>query len=365
MNKPATLTVSLGNRSYPIVVGPGLLSSPIPAQIIEASRVCLVTNTTILPLIGARLAEGLRAAGKTVIIVALPDGEAYKSHETLNRIYDAMLDAALDRKSCVVALGGGVVGDMAGFAAATYQRGIPFIQIPTTLLAQVDSSVGGKTAINHAKGKNMIGAFHQPRAVIIDTDTLATLPERELRAGLAEVIKYGLIRDSGFLSWLEQNMTRLVARDAKALEHAVLESCRNKAEVVAADELEVDERALLNLGHTFGHAIEGVLGFGVWLHGEAVAAGMMLAAELSTQLGHIAESDVARIRSLLSAAGLPVQPPKVSASDLLAFMDVDKKNDSGRIRLILLKSVGNAYIEDKVSRETLQDFLSTRLAASS
>jgi 3-dehydroquinate synthase len=351
------LAVSLGARTYPIHIGPGLLSSSLIGESVCRRRVALVTNTTLLPLYAARLAESLHRAGLAAHTIALPDGEAHKSFDGLNLIYDALLGAAFDRKSCIVALGGGVVGDMAGFAAATYQRGIPFIQIPTTLLAQVDSSVGGKTAINHPRGKNMIGAFHQPLAVFADTDTLRTLPDRELIAGLAEVIKYGLIRDPAFLAWLESNMSALRLRDSAALTHAICESCRNKAEVVARDELETGERALLNFGHTFGHAIEGALGFGVWLHGEAVGAGMLLAAMLSQELGHLTTQDVSRVARLLRAAGLPLKLPEIPAETLLGFMAVDKKNEGGRIRLILLRKLGEAYIDDSVSRDKLRDFL--------
>lgn len=361
MSQP--LIVSLGSRSYPIHIGPGLLDRALIAESVGRGKVALVTNTTLLGPYGVALGRSLEAAGLAVETVVLPDGEAHKTLDTLNLIYDALLTAAFDRKSCIIALGGGVIGDMAGFAAATYQRGIPFIQIPTTLLAQVDSSVGGKTAVNHPKGKNMIGAFHQPRAVFADTDTLKTLPDREFTAGLAEVIKYGLIRDSDFLRWLEDNMAALRGRDAGALTHAIRESCRNKAEVVARDEYETGERALLNLGHTFGHAIEGALGFGTWLHGEAVGAGMLLAAMMSHELGQLAHSDVSRIAHLLRAAGLPLKLPDIPIETLLAYMAVDKKNESGRIRLILLRAPCEAYIEDSVSRDRLRSFLEDAPAA--
>lgn len=354
----ASLSVSLGSRSYAIHIGPGLLSNDDVAKAIGKRKVALVTNTTLLHPYAAPLAERLTQAGLTVVTIVLPDGEAHKNFESLNLIFDALLAAAFDRKSCIVATGGGVIGDMAGFAAATYQRGIPFIQIPTTLLAQVDSSVGGKTAINHPRGKNMIGAFHQPLAVFADTDTLKTLPERELIAGLAEVIKYGLIRDANFLAWLESHMTALRNRNTEALTHAIRESCRNKAEVVARDELETGERALLNLGHTFGHAIEGALGFGTWMHGEAVGVGMLLATLLSRELGHLSEEDVGRVARLLRAAGLPLRLPDIPVDTLLSFMAVDKKNEGGRIRLILLKRLGEAYIEDGVDQAHLHRFLS-------
>ena len=352
-----TLLVPLGSRSYPIHIAAGLLQSNLVAALAGPRRLAIVTNTAVQPLYSDRLARSLEEAGHAVQTIVLPDGEAFKNHESLNIIYDALLAGAFDRKSCIVAVGGGVVGDIAGYAAATYQRGIPFIQIPTTLLAQVDSSVGGKTAINHPKGKNMIGAFLQPIAVVIDTATLSTLPDREFNAGLAEVIKYGLIRDPEFLVWLESNMSALRRRDPAALTHAIKESCRNKAEVVANDELETGERALLNLGHTFGHAIEGALGFGAWLHGEAVAVGLLLAAELSNELGHLDETDVLRVRTLIAAAGLPIHPPRLAAETLLRFMDVDKKNEGGAIRLILLKKLGVAYIDKDVSRQRLAEFL--------
>lgn len=360
------LNVSLGTRTYPIHIGTGLLAGPSIAAALGRRKVALVTNTTLMPLYGQPLAERLTHAGLTVQSIVLPDGESHKTFDSLNLIYDALLADGFDRKSCIVALGGGVVGDMAGFAAATFQRGIPFLQIPTTLLAQVDSSVGGKTAINHPRGKNMIGAFHQPLAVFADTDTLITLPERELIAGLAEVIKYGLIRDPDFLVWLEENMPALRRRDPAALSHAIRESCRNKAEVVARDELETGERALLNLGHTFGHAIEGALGFGSWLHGEAVGVGMLLAAMLSHELDYIREEDVSRVARLLRAAGLPLALPDIPPDTLLSFMAVDKKNEGGRIRLILLKRLGEACIDDSVGRDRILQFLgSARSALSS
>jgi 3-dehydroquinate synthase len=276
--------------------------------------------------------------------VTLPDGEVHKDWPTLNLIFDALLAQRCERSTTLVALGGGVVGDMTGFAAATYQRGMPFVQIPTTLLSQVDSSVGGKTAINHPLGKNMIGAFYQPRLVLADIATLDTLPDRELSAGLAEVIKYGLIRDLAFFEWLEGNIERLLARDPEALAFAVERSCANKAEVVAADETEQGERALLNLGHTFGHAIETGMGYGVWLHGEAVAAGTMMAAELSRRLGWLTEGDVSRIETLHRRAGLPVIGPELGAGKYLELMAHDKKVEAGRMRLILLERIGRAVI---------------------
>jgi 3-dehydroquinate synthase len=341
-----TLNVALGDRSYTVEIGSGLIARPELIQaVLPAPKAVIVTNETIAPLYLAKLAEPLRAAGVKLDEIILPDGEAFKNWQTLNVIYDGLLARHSDRTTSLIALGGGVIGDLAGFAAATYQRGIPFIQVPTTLLAQVDSSVGGKTGINHPRGKNMIGAFWQPRRVLADTDTLNTLPERELSAGLAEVIKYGLIRDLPFLEWLEANMDRLMARDAAALAHAIERSCANKAEVVAGDERESAReggRALLNLGHTFGHAIEAGLGYGVWLHGEAVAAGTVMAAELSCRLGWLAADDVERTRRLLVRAGLPVAGPRLGAQRYLEFMGHDKKTLGGRLRLVLLQRLGHA-----------------------
>jgi 3-dehydroquinate synthase len=339
-----TLTLDLGPRSYPIHVGPGLLARPeLVTERLAGRRVAIVTNTTVGPLYLERLRAGLKT--NDPVVVTLPDGEQWKTLETLNLIFDALLAARCDRQTTILALGGGVVGDIAGFAAAVYQRGVAYIQIPTTLLAMVDSSVGGKTGVNHPLGKNMIGAFHQPRAVIADTDTLVTLPDRELSAGLAEVVKYGLIRDAEFFAWLEDHMERLLAREAEALSEAILRSCRNKAEVVAADERESGLRAILNLGHTFGHAIETGLGYGRWLHGEAVAAGMVMAASLSHRLGWLGAEDVARIEALLARAHLPVRAPReLSPERLRALMSVDKKVHAGQLRLVLLKRIGEAVV---------------------
>ncbi len=340
-----TLTVALGDRAYPIHIGADLLGrAELLLPHLKTPRVAIVTNDVVGPLYLDRLCASLEQAGVRVSAVTLPDGEAHKDWETLNRIFDVLLAERCERSTTLVALGGGVVGDMGGFAAACYQRGMPFIQIPTTLLAQVDSSVGGKTAINHPLGKNMIGAFYQPKLVLADIDTLATLPARELSAGLAEVIKYGLIRDLDFLGWLEANLERLVARDPEALAHAIERSCRNKAEIVAADETEQGERALLNLGHTFGHAIETGLGYGEWLHGEAVAAGTMMAAELSRRLGWLTEGDVARIATLFERAQLPVWGPALGVERYLELMAHDKKVEAGRLRLVLLQAVGRAVI---------------------
>ncbi|MBK1647749.1 3-dehydroquinate synthase [Rhabdochromatium marinum] len=343
------LEINLGARSYPILIGPGLLRDPNGLHpFIRGPQVMVVSNTTVAPLYLDALRAGL--SGYQVAERILPDGEAYKELGTWHGIFDALLEQRLARDCTLIALGGGVVGDITGFAAACYQRGVAFIQVPTTLLAQVDSSVGGKTGINHPAGKNMIGAFHQPAAVIADTDTLATLPARELAAGLAEVVKYGLIRDPAFFAWLESRADALLARDAAVLMEAIERSCRNKAEVVEADEREQGQRALLNLGHTFGHAIEAGLGYGEWLHGEAVAAGMVMAAELSRQLGWLEAPSVERIRALLERLGLPVAPPAALASDrLLELMAVDKKVQAGVLRLVLLKGIGTALVTRDLS----------------
>jgi len=344
-----TLNVELGARRYPIHIGAGLIDR---AELIEpclrARKVAIVTNEVVGPLYLERLCAGLARIGVETVPIILPDGEAYKEWQTLNTIFDALLRARCERSTPLIALGGGVVGDMGGFAAACYQRGMPFIQIPTTLLAQVDSSVGGKTAINHPQGKNMIGAFYQPRLVLADIATLDTLPEREFSAGLAEVIKYGLIRDAAFFDWLEQNIEALRALDAAALAWAVERSCRNKAEVVAADETEQGERALLNLGHTFGHAIETGLGYGQWLHGEAVAAGTMMAAELSHRLGWIDGGIVTRIEHLFERAGLPTRGPALGAPRYLDLMAHDKKVEAGRLRFVLLRGIGQAVVTGEV-----------------
>jgi 3-dehydroquinate synthase len=340
-----TLNVALGERAYPIHIGRGLLGrADLILPHLRTKRVAIVTNVVVGPLYLERLRSGLEQAGVRTAAVVLPDGEAHKDWETLNRIFDMLLAERCERSTTLVALGGGVVGDMGGFAASCYQRGMPFIQVPTTLLSQVDSSVGGKTAINHPLGKNMIGAFYQPRLVLADIDTLDTLPDRELSAGLAEVIKYGLIRDPEFLAWLEANLDRLLARDTDALAWAIERSCRNKAEVVAADETEQGERALLNLGHTFGHAIETGLGYGEWLHGEAVAAGTMMAAELSRRLGWIDAAAVARIEALFERARLPVWGPRLGVERYVELMSHDKKVEAGKLRLVLLREIGRAVM---------------------
>jgi 3-dehydroquinate synthase len=341
-----TLNVALGERSYPIHIGPGLLAqADLILPHLKSRSVAIVSNVTVAPLYLDMLATPLRAAGVKVTEVVLPDGEEFKNWDSLNTIFDALLANRCDRTTTLIALGGGVIGDLTGFAAASYQRGVPFIQVPTTLLSQVDSSVGGKTGINHPRGKNMIGAFLQPQLVLADTDTLKTLPERELSAGLAEVVKYGLIRDLPFLDWLEANMPALRARDAAALTYAIERSCQNKAEVVAADEFETAKeggRALLNLGHTFGHAIETGLGYGAWLHGEAVGAGTVMAAELSRRLGWLSDADFQRTRDLLAAAGLPVVGAALGVDRYIDLMGHDKKVIAGKLRLVLLKRLGEA-----------------------
>ena len=359
-----TLEVDLGARSYPIHIGENLLGkTDLFARVFAQPSVAVVTNFTVAPLYLDPLLAGLHAAGIKTLPIILKDGEQYKNAETLNEIYDALLKNRCERKTTLIALGGGVIGDLTGYAAATYLRGVPFIQIPTTLLAQVDSSVGGKTGINHPLGKNMIGAFYQPRAVVADIATLRTLPARELSAGLAEVIKYGLIRDTQFFSWLEVNMERLIACDAQTLAYAVSISCRNKAELVAADEREGGVRALLNLGHTFGHAIETGMGYGNWLHGEAVTAGTMLAARLSERLGWLNTASVARIGALFERAGLPTQAPDLGESRYLEMMQLDKKVEDGKLRLILLKGIGQGVIASDVATADIAAVLPPALHA--
>ncbi|NOY62980.1 MAG: 3-dehydroquinate synthase [Gammaproteobacteria bacterium] len=348
-----TLYVELGARRYPIHIGADLLGrAELLSPNIRARQVMVVSNETVAPLYLDRCLSGLsRFQCESVI---LPDGEQYKRLEVLNQIFDALLKNRFDRQATVVALGGGVIGDMAGFAAACYQRGVPFIQLPTTLLAQVDSSVGGKTAVNHAMGKNMIGAFYQPQCVIADTQTLNTLDDRQLRAGIAEVLKYGLIGDSEFFQWLEAHGAELMARDSDALAYAIERSCQSKADVVAADEREGGVRALLNLGHTFGHAIEAGAGYGCYLHGEAVAVGMCMAAHLSARMGWLESQDESRIERMIDGLGLPVRPPAgLTAQRMLELMAVDKKVLQGRIRLVLLKGIGRAVISDDYDEAAL------------
>jgi 3-dehydroquinate synthase len=352
-----TLHVDLAERSYPIYIGQDLLQQPdLVTPFVKGTQVMIVTNTTVAPL--------YLQACKTLFndfdtdAVILPDGEEYKSLEIMNRVFDQLIERHFDRRCTLVALGGGVIGDLTGFAAAAYQRGVPFIQIPTTLLSQVDSSVGGKTGVNHPKGKNMIGAFHQPQAVVIDTNTLNTLDNRQLSAGLAEVIKYGLIRDLPFFEWLEHNLEGLMARDHSLLAEAIQRSCQSKADVVAADETEQGQRALLNLGHTFGHAIEAGMGYGAWLHGEAISAGMMQAAYMSQLLGDLSAADVERIGAIFKRAKLPTFPPNELSNDqFMHYMAGDKKVQAGKVRLVLLKSIGEAYITGNYPAETLQKTL--------
>jgi len=353
----ARVEIDLGERSYPILIGSSLLDDPATwSGLPKAASALIVTNETVGPLYAARLQQALSQQYLQIHVLTLPDGEAYKTWDSLNLIFDALLSRGCDRKTVLFALGGGVVGDMTGFAAACYMRGVPFVQVPTTLLAQVDSSVGGKTAINHPLGKNMIGAFYQPVRVVCDLDTLQTLPERELSAGLAEVIKYGPIHDLAFLDWIEASLPALRARDPQALAHAVQRSCEIKAEVVGQDEREAGLRAILNFGHTFGHAIEAGLGYGEWLHGEGVGCGMVMAACLSQRLGLLAEDKVERLVRLVEAAGLPVRGPQLkvghgegfeelsNAQRYLQLMRVDKKAEAGEIKFVLVEDAGRAVV---------------------
>lgn len=354
-----TLSVALAERTYPIHIGAGLLDqTALLLAHLKHKRVAIVSNTTVAPLYLERVAKPLREAGVDVVEIILPDGEQYKNSEILNTIYDALIQARCERMTTLIALGGGVIGDLTGYAAATYLRGVPFIQIPTTLLSQVDSSVGGKTGINHPQGKNMIGAFYQPQLVLIDTETLKTLPQRELSAGIAEVIKYGLIRDADFFDWLEINMEKLMALDETTVSEAVYRSCQNKAEVVAADEREAGERALLNLGHTFGHAIENAMGYGVWLHGEAVAAGTLMAADLSLRMGWLKLEDVQRIKAIFHAAELKQQPPALGVDQYLDLMGLDKKVQDGKIRLVLQQAIGESVMTSDYNVDALRETLS-------
>ena len=353
-----TLRVALGERSYPIHIGAGLLdSSALYAPYLEAASAAVVTNEVVAPLYLARVKRALESAGARVAEIVVEDGEGAKSWQTLDRVFDALLAARLGRDTLMVALGGGVIGDLAGFAAAVYQRGVGFVQVPTTLLAQVDSAVGGKTAINHTRGKNMIGAFHQPRAVISDIAVLDTLAERELRAGLAEVIKHGIALDAEFVVWLEANIGRLLARERDTLAHAVRRCCELKAAIVAADERETGVRSLLNFGHTFGHAIETATGYGTWLHGEAIAAGMVMAAELSVRAGLIGASDAQRVRELLARAGLPTVGPALAGERVLELMAVDKKAAHGRVRFVLLEAIGRATLRADVDERLVREAL--------
>ncbi len=351
------LKVELKENAYPIYIGSGLLQKKdLLQKHIKSKQVVIVSNTTVAPLYLESVLANLD--GYQVSVVELPDGEQYKNLESINKIFDCLLEHRYSRNSTLIALGGGVVGDMGGFAAACYQRGIAFIQIPTTVLAQVDSSVGGKTGVNHVLGKNMIGAFYQPQCVIADMDVLDTLDDRQLKAGIAEVIKYGLIRDLAFFEWLEQNVELLLARDKQALAYVIEVSCRNKAEIVAEDEFESGIRAILNLGHTFGHAIETGMGYGKYLHGEAVAIGIGYAADLSQRMGWLTDADVLRIIDLLKRADLPVEPPKdMSVEQFIDLMAVDKKNVDGNIRLILLKAIGKASLPLNIEQQKLEQTL--------
>jgi 3-dehydroquinate synthase len=357
-----TLTVELGERSYPILIGSGLLGeSELVSPHIRGNQILIVSNETVAPLYLEQALSAFR--NYDVQTVILPDGEQYKTLQTLDLIFDALLSHHFDRHCTLVALGGGVVGDMTGFAAATYQRGVDFIQLPTTLLAQVDSSVGGKTGVNHPLGKNMIGAFHQPNCVVIDTSTLETLEDRQFSAGLAEIIKYGLIRDQKFTRWLEDNMNNLLARDTAAIVQAIETSCRSKAEIVAADEKEGGVRALLNLGHTFGHAIETGAGYGNWLHGEAVGTGMLMAADLSRRQGWLGESDVQRVENLIDKALLPTRAPAhMNYTHFMEIMAVDKKVRAGKINLVLLRAIGDAFITNEFDLDKLRETIEAHRA---
>ena len=350
--------IALGERSYPILIGPRLLEdAQLLSTHITARSLLIVTNETVAPLYLAKLQSALQ--GRRVATLILPDGEQHKTLATYSRILDALIAERMNRDAAAVALGGGVIGDLVGFAAASYQRGIDYVQVPTTLLAQVDSSVGGKTGVNHPRGKNMIGAFHQPRCVLADTSTLQTLSPREYRAGMAEVVKYGFIRDATFLQWIETNVERLIAREDAAVIHAVRRSCEIKAEVVGQDEREHGLRAILNLGHTFGHAIETASGYGNWLHGEAVAAGMAMAADMSARLGWLQPNERDRVVALLKQLGLPVEPPRIGAQRGRELMGMDKKVLGGRIRLVLLQGLGRATVVDNYAEQALDATLQT------
>ncbi len=357
------INVNLQDRSYPIYIGTELLgNTQLYEPHIHGNRVLVVTNSTIEPLYARTVVDAISSLAEVDTFV-LPDGEVHKNLSTINMIFDHMIDTMCDRSTTVVALGGGVVGDIAGFAAACYQRGVPYIQIPTTLLAQVDSSVGGKTGVNHKRGKNMIGAFYQPQCVVADTNTLSTLPDREFKAGLAEVLKYGAIRDASFFSWLESEIESLLNRNAESLAYAIERSCQNKSEVVLEDERESGMRVILNFGHTFGHAIETWLGYETWLHGEAVAAGMVMASDLSTQLEWLDQAESVRIKQLIRHTGLPTRPPNgMKAEDFLELTKLDKKVRAGKTRLILLKKIGKAVISEDYPQTVLEQVLSASTA---
>lgn len=353
-----TIKVELDERAYPIKIGSGITGSDFLKKAIQGSQALVVTNETIAPLYLQPLLDSCQ--GVQLDSLVLPDGEQYKNLDYLSKIFDELLQKKHSRTTTLIALGGGVIGDMTGYAAACYQRGVNFVQVPTTLLAQVDSSVGGKTAVNHPLGKNMIGAFHQPQAVLIDTDTLSTLPDREYSAGMAEVIKYGLIADADFLDWLEANMSALMARDAECIAKCIRTSCQTKADVVAADEREQNIRAILNLGHTFGHAIEAAQHYKEWLHGEAVAAGMVMAAKFSQKLGWITANDVHRVELIIAAANLPIKVPgNIGTDTFLDYMGLDKKVLNGKLRLVLLKKLGEAVVTEDFSMSDLRDFIDT------
>jgi len=359
-----TLHVDLASRSYPIYIGTDLLEQKVlfEPHLKSSTTVFIVSNTTVAPLYAKTLTNTLSQLGKTVRLLELPDGESFKDWQHLQLIFDELLAHGADRQSMIIALGGGVVGDMAGFGAASFMRGIRFIQVPTSLLAQVDSSVGGKTGINHPLGKNMIGAFHQPVAVIADLNTLRTLPPRELSAGLAEVIKHGAIADADFLDWIEANTSALLACDTDAMAHAVLRSCEIKSAVVSADEREGGIRATLNFGHTFGHAIESGLGYGEWLHGEAVGCGMVMAADLSVRLGHIGQADAQRLKRIIESMHLPISPPKLGSQRFMELMQVDKKTEAGQIRYITLGSIGAARIQQVPDATVIETLIATGAA---
>jgi 3-dehydroquinate synthase len=358
-----SVSVDTPGGRYQILIGSGLLADPaawrgLPA----AAQALIVSNSTVAPLYAAALQDAIAPHYRSTSVLSLPDGEEHKDWPTLNLIFDHLLERAADRKTVLFALGGGVVGDMTGFAAACYMRGVPFVQVPTTLLAQVDSSVGGKTAINHPLGKNMIGAFYQPRRVVCDLATLQTLPDREVSAGLAEVIKYGPIADDAFLGWIEEHLDALRAREPAALQHAVQRSCEIKAAVVGADERESGQRAILNFGHTFGHAIEAGLGYGEWLHGEAVGCGMVMASDLSARLGLVPATFAERVRRLVERAGLPVQGPALGTARYLELMGLDKKAEAGEIRFVVIEAPGRAGVRP-APEETVRRVIEAHCAA--
>ena len=358
-----TLEVDLGNRSYPIYIGTDLIDqSALFGACEKSTSIYIVTNTTVAPLYAQRLCKTLETFGKPVRTIVLPDGESYKDWKNLQLIFDDLLKFGADRQTMLVALGGGVIGDMTGFAAASFMRGVRFIQVPTTLLSQVDSSVGGKTGINHPLGKNMIGAFHQPVAVIADLNTLKTLPPRELSAGLAEVVKHGAIADVQFLDWIEANAKSLLTCDTDAMEHAVLRSCEIKSAVVSADEREGGIRATLNFGHTFGHTIEAGMGYGEWLHGEAVGCGMVLGADLSCRLNYISQAEVQRLTNIIQSMNLPITPPKFGSQRYMELMQVDKKTEGGQIRYVVLENIGKAKIQSVADEQVMETLVATGAA---